>query len=224
MPAVHETGSIAERARRIRLRALDEGHTVKKWSGALLPLGILLVLLALTAWLRYATESPEPDRNGKHRHDPDFIITDARGHKLDGAGKLLYTLVTTELRHYPDDDSSELLNPQLVYLQPGRPAVSISAGHGLASSRAQRIDLREAVELRRAASAGDQELVVETDQLTLLPDEEKAFTLSQVRITQGKSWLQGVGMQVDHKRQTYVLESRVNGEIESHFARKTPKP
>jgi hypothetical protein len=36
------------------------GHTIKKWSGALLPLGILLVLLALTAWLRYATESPEP--------------------------------------------------------------------------------------------------------------------------------------------------------------------
>jgi lipopolysaccharide export system protein LptC len=224
MPAVHEPGTIAERARRSRLLALAEGQAIKKWSGALLPLGILLVLLALTAWLRYATESPEPGRDGKHRHDPDFIITDARGHKLDGTGQLLYTLTATKLSHYPDDDSTELLKPQLVYLQPGRPAVSISAGHGLASSRAERIDLRQAVELRRAASASEEELVAETDQLTLLPDEEKAFTASPVRITEGKSWLQGVGLQVDHQRQTYVLESRVSGQIESHFVRKTPKP
>ncbi|MEF8720683.1 MAG: hypothetical protein V5B44_24450 [Candidatus Accumulibacter necessarius] len=35
---------------------------MKKWSSALLPLSILLVLVALTAWLRYATEFPGTDR------------------------------------------------------------------------------------------------------------------------------------------------------------------
>jgi lipopolysaccharide export system protein LptC len=60
-------------------------------------------------------------------------------------------------------------------------------------------------------------------ELTVLTDEEKAFTKSQVLITQGKSWVQGVGMQVDNRFQTYVLESKVTGQIESHFARKQPK-
>jgi len=53
---------------------------------------ILLVLLALTAWLRYPTEFPEERSDGKNRHDPDYIVTQVSGRKLDATGKLLYTL------------------------------------------------------------------------------------------------------------------------------------
>ena len=70
-----------------------DGRAMRQWSSAVLPLSILLILLALTSWLRYATEFPEARSDGKNRHDPDYIVTDAKGRKLDPSGRLLYTLV-----------------------------------------------------------------------------------------------------------------------------------
>lgn len=108
---------------------------MKRWSSAILPLGILLILVTLTAWLRYATEFPDVRNDGKNRHDPDYIITDARGQKLNTSGDLLYTLVATEVRHYPDDDTTYFTKPTLVYLHPTRPPVTIRAEYGRSSSK-----------------------------------------------------------------------------------------
>ena len=58
------------------------------------------------------------------------------------------------------------------------------------------------------------------DELTAFPDEDKAFTKSPVLITKGKSWLKGVGMQVDTRLQTYVLESQAVASLESKSAKK----
>ena len=90
------------------------------------------------------------------------------------------------------------------------------------SAEGERVELSERVEVRRAATDRQAELVLETPDLTVLTDEEKAFTKSRVVITQGKSWVQGVGMQIDNKLQTYLLESQVTGEIASHPAKTKP--
>lgn len=195
---------------------------MKQWSSALLPLSLLLVLAALTFWLQYVTEWPEERNDGKNRHDPDFIVNSATLRKLDATGRLVYTLVADEIRHYPDDDTTDLSRPRLVYLHPTRPPVTISALRGHSSPKGERVDLAGEVEVRRAATAQEAELVLETPELTVLTDEERAFTSSPVLLTQGSSWVKGVGMQVDNKQQTYLLESRVTGQIDSHFAKKKP--
>ena len=56
--------------------------------------------------------------------------------------------------------------------------------------------------------------------LTAFPDDETAFTKSPVLITQGKSWVKGVGMQVNNRMQTYVIESQAVGFMESKQTRK----
>mgnify|MGYP000918238750 FL=1 len=193
---------------------------MRQWSTALLPLSILMALAALTFWLRYVTELPEGRHDGKNRHDPDLIVQGATARKLDASGRLLYTLVAQELRHYPDDDTTDLSQPRLVYLQPDKPPVTISAAKGHVTTKGERVDLKDNVQVRRAASDTRAELVLETAELTVLTDEERGFTKSPVVITEGNSWLQGVGMQIDHKLQTYLLESQVSGRIESHLVKK----
>ncbi len=195
---------------------------MKLWSSAALPLTLLLALAVLSFWLRYATELPDERNDGKSRHDPDFIVNTATAHKLDKSGKLLYTLVADEIRHYPDDDTTDLTNPKLEYFDPTKPTVTTSAVRGQVSPGGERVELSERVEVRRAATDRQAELVLETPDLTVLTDEEKAFTKSRVVITQGKSWVQGVGMQIDNKLQTYLLESQVTGEIASHPAKTKP--
>ena len=186
----------------------------------MLPLGILLVLAALTFWLRYVTDFTEKPGDGNLRHDPDFIVNGATLRKIGALGSLEYTLIADEIRHYPDDDTTRMDKPKLVYLQPTKPPVTLSAVHGVMGPKGERVDLSAQVEVHRAGSDKNPPLLVETAELTVLTSEEKAFTKSHVLITQGNSWVQGVGMQVDNKLQTYLLESRVSGEIESPSAKK----
>ncbi|WP_313950789.1 LPS export ABC transporter periplasmic protein LptC [Accumulibacter sp.] len=193
---------------------------MRQWSTAALPISILLILAALTFWLRYATDLAETHGDGKHRHDPDYIVTDATIRKVGPSGNLQYTLFADEIRHYPDNDTTEMDSPKLVYLHPSKPPVTISAVHGHLSPKGERVDLSEKVEMQRAATAKQQPLSLETPQLTVLTNEERAFTKSPVLITQGDSWVRGVGMQVDNKLQTYLLESAVTGQIESHTSKK----
>jgi lipopolysaccharide export system protein LptC len=193
---------------------------MKRWGSALFPLSLLLVLTALTFWLRYATELPQTKLDGKLRHDPDNIVTDAILRKIDQTGRLKYTLSATDIRHYPDDESTDMLKPNLVHFQARKPPVTMSAERGHISKDGEKVDLYENVRIRRSASAQYEELTAYTPELTILPDVEKAFTKSPVLITQGKSWMKGVGMQVDNLAQTYLLESQVVAVLESKHTKK----
>ncbi len=193
---------------------------MKHWGSAIFPLSILFVLAALTFWLRYATEQTEPRRDGKQRHDPDYIVTDSIMRKLDLTGRLQYTMTAAEIRHFPDDDSTDIIKPNLIYLHATKPPVTMSAERGHISKNGEQADFYDDVRIRRAASAKDEELLAKTNQLTVLPDDEKAFTKSPVHITQGNSWAKGVGMQVDNRAQTYIIESKASAVLESKRAKK----
>lgn len=193
---------------------------MKRWGSALFPLSLLVVLTGLTLWLRYATELPQTKHDGKLRHDPDYIITDAILRKIDLTGRLKYTLSATDIRHYPDDESTDMLKPNLVYFQAKKPPVTMSAERGHMSKDGEKVDFYDNVRIRRSASAQYEELTAFTPELTILPDVEKAFTKSPVLITQGKSWMKGVGMQVDNRAQTYLLESQAVAVLESKHAKK----
>ncbi|MDR0577798.1 MAG: LPS export ABC transporter periplasmic protein LptC [Candidatus Accumulibacter sp.] len=195
---------------------------MKHWGSALFPLSILLVLTFLTFWLRYVTELDEPGRDGKNRHDPDYILSDVVLRKLDQDGQLEYTLYAAEARHYPDDETTDLRQPNLVQ-QSGRddkPPATISADRGHVSDGNERVDLHGDVRIYRPPLGKYEELTALMDKLTVFPDDETAFTKSPVLLTQGKSWVKGVGMRVNNRMQTYIIESRAVGFMESKRAGK----
>lgn len=193
---------------------------MKSWSSAIFPLVVLLALAGLTFWLRHAIELPNERRDGKYRHDPDYIVEQPRLRKLDAAGHLQYTLSANEIRHFPDNDTTNVNQPKLVYLPPDKPTVAISSERAYVSQNGQQVEFLDNVRIERAATAMQAPLLVTMRNLTVRPDDEKAYTRSPVQITQGQSWLNGVGMQVDHAAQTYLLESQVVGQFESKFSKR----
>ncbi len=188
---------------------------MRHWGSAIFPLAVLLALTGLTFWLRYATEMSEPDRGGKHRHDPDYTLANVVLRKLDATGNLKYTLRAADVKHYPDDDTTDLIKPHLVFQNPVKPPLTVSADFGHATQDNERVDLKDNVWIYRPPSAQYQELTASMPELTVFPDDEKGFTKSPVHLTQGKSWVKGVGMQVNHRLETYILESQVTGLMEN---------
>lgn len=193
---------------------------MKHWGSALFPLSVLLTLAALTFWLRYATELPEERHDGKHRHDPDYIVSGAVLRKLDANGLLKYTLKAADIRHYPDDDSTDMREPHIVFLHPTRPPITVSAARGHANADGEQVDFYDNVRVERGPTKKDEALIATMPQLTVLPDDDRAYTKSPVLITQGKSWIKGVGMQVDSRAQTYLLESQATALLESKHAKR----
>jgi lipopolysaccharide export system protein LptC len=55
------------------------------------------------------------------------------------------------------------------------------------------------------------EMVARMPDLTAEPDAGIAFTSSPVEITQGQSWVKGVGAHLDNNTSTLILQSQVRG-------------
>ena len=192
----------------------------KNWGSALFPLAILLVLTGLTFWLQSAVQMPEEKHDGKNRHDPDYTIQDFQLRKLDRTGRLQYALTAPDLQHFPDKDTTEVKKPHLVYLHPIKPTMTVTSDTALIGPDGKEVFLKDDVRLKRNGTPTQEPIYATMPDLTVHPDDEYAFTKSPVLMTQGKSWLKGVGMQVDNKSQTYVLQSQALGQFESKHTKK----
>lgn len=179
----------------------------------LLPLLILLAFAGLTVWLERATRSDDAPSTGKQRHDPDVIVNNFTLRRFDETGVVQHTLTATEMRHYPDDDTTELDTPHLLYSGKLAPT-HISAERATLTKDGKEAILRDNVRVLRAASPGRDEMTLATSVLHVYPDDELARTDQPVRLTQGPSVATGVGMVADRIKQEYVLESRVKATIE----------
>lgn len=195
---------------------------MKNWSTSIFPISVLSVLTGLSFWLMQATALPDARNDGKERHDPDYIITGMEIRKLNKNGDLQYVLVANEARHYPDDDSTSIAAPHLTYLNPKKPRLFLSAERAQLSTDGEIVQLDGDVRIKRDPSTARPALFGYMPDLTVNTEEETAVTHSPVQFTQGASRLQGIGMRLDNKTQTFNLQSQVTGQFESRKTRSKP--
>lgn len=178
-----------------------------------LPLVILILLAGLTMWLERTTRVEDRPASGKLRHDPDVIVDTFTLRRFDEKGEVQHTLHGRQLRHYPDDDTTELDAPLLVYRGKASPT-RITAEHALLTRDGKEAILRDNVRVLREAGPGNPQMTLETSLLHVYPDDEIAKTDEPVKMTHGKSVAHGVGLFADRVKQSYVLESRVKATLE----------
>jgi lipopolysaccharide export system protein LptC len=185
---------------------------MKHWQSQLFPLIILSVLAALTFWLQSAIAPDDDKHDGKLRHDPDGIAESYIVRRFDESGNVKYRLTGPYMVHYPDDDSSELQSPVLISYRPDAPQVTITSNFAKVTSKGEVAYLWDDVRIVRAATSEQGELLARTPDLTVQTEAGFAFTGSPVEITQGQSWITGVGAQIDNNKSTFVLQSQVKGQ------------
>lgn len=182
---------------------------MKNLSSLLLPFALLLALLGLTYWLQQITDLPEVHNTSKERHDPDTRVEKFTIKRLDGEGKLKYVLTGEQLTHYGDDESSEVTRPHLTYHRPEQPQVTLAGDRGWINKAGDEVKVNGHVVSTRAAYDKRPALVAKTENLLILPEAGTAHTDDPVQITEGESWANGIGMDMDSKAQLYSLNSRV---------------
>ncbi len=179
---------------------------------SLFPLAVLLTLAALTFWLERATRIDEPRRDGKLRHDPDFIAENFTLRQLDRNGRVKYALSAEKMLHYADDESTDVTQPRLTYFETP-PPFHLQARRANISKDGKIIELRDDVFGRREAGVEDPPMTFASSELTVYPDDELARTSAPVTLTQGRTVVSGVGMEADNLKRNFQLHDRVRATI-----------
>jgi lipopolysaccharide export system protein LptC len=184
---------------------------MKHWPSQLFPVIVLAILAGLSFWLQSTVDRGETKNDGRFRHDPDAIAENFTVRRFDQSGQIKYRLTAPYLVHYPDDDTSELKSPVLTSYRAEGSQVVVTGDHAKVTAKGETIYLWDNVSVTRAATPGRLEMVARMPDLTAQPDVGIAFTSSPVEITQGQSWVKGIGMNLDNNTSTLVLQSQVRG-------------
>ncbi|SFD00197.1 LPS export ABC transporter periplasmic protein LptC [Massilia yuzhufengensis] len=140
--------------------------------------------------------------------EPDYIVENFSFVRMTEEGKPNYVVSGKRLTHRPLGDVSEVEQPVVQGMTPGRPRMTIVAKQGRVYHEEHRVDLLGNVDIQRPATPTSEALRVRTQALTVLPDEEIMKTDKPIEMQLGAATVQGTGMVANNATQKLHLASR----------------
>lgn len=175
------------------------------------PLGLLTILAVLTFWLDRVVQPPAGEKTGAVRHDPDYMVDGLSAVRMDPQGRIKHTLRAQKMTHYPDDDITVLVEPRFVtYTQENAP-VTVTSRAARVSGNGDDVYFEDQVQVVRAPHADQSELILETDYLHVIPDENLAKTDRPVTIRNATAVITATGLELNSATRVLKLQGRVKG-------------
>ncbi|CAK0775189.1 lipopolysaccharide export system protein LptC [Gammaproteobacteria bacterium] len=179
--------------------------------------GVLLILVAaLSAWLVQVTEPPLEVVEQPVRHDPDYFAERFTTTIIDAKGQIHHRLRADFLKHFPDDDSSDLQHPYFTLFREGSPSWLINSERGRVGAGGETVWLFGQVQVRQPPGFDAWEM--DTSEMLLRPEVQYGETERAVEIRH-PPWqvVDAVGMRVHLKDKQVELLSNVRGRYEAPF-------
>ena len=179
--------------------------------GGWFPLLLLAALAGLTFWLDHVVQPPAGPRNEVPKNDPDYVVDGLSAMRMDSEGRVKHTLRAQKMTHYPDDDMTLLVEPKFVTFAEGRSPVTVTSRHARLSGNGENVYFEDSVRVVRAPYANRTELVLETNYLHLIPDENIAKTDRPVTIRDATGVVSASGLELNSETRVLKLQGRVRG-------------
>ena len=175
---------------------------------------LLMGGLALTTFYLERTVREEQPQAPLRRHDPDYLIFNFTTTTYGKEGRPESVLAADRMIHYPDDDSTELVEPRLVQSRQNDARMTVRAQRGALSRDGDEIFLYNDVLLTREARGEQPEARVKTSFLHLVRDRSLALTDREVVIEEDSRSLAGRGMEYNYDSGQLLLRAQVRGRFE----------
>jgi lipopolysaccharide export system protein LptC len=184
---------------------------VKLRSNTLFSLGLAAGLAALTFWLERTVSAPTGAAASARARVPEFVVDGITATAMDKGGRAESRLTAERMLYYPDEETTEVLEPRLTQMPVKGPPVRVSAERGTVNKEGDEVRLYGNVVVVRDPVGDGLPLRMDTTYLQVFPKSEVARTPEPVLITQGNSKLTGVGMEYDNAKRVLELKARVSG-------------
>jgi len=155
-----------------------------------------MVVAAIASWRLVEREAPlSPPVAHSGQRTIDYYVTGLDVTRMTAAGKPAHRLLATNLRHYTDDDTTELKQPRLTVYQDETPPWEIDAASAWMSADGSLVLLSGEVVIQREADSNNRPVRILTRDVRVQPREDYAETDEKVRVESESDWLDAVGMQ-----------------------------
>jgi len=157
---------------------------------------LLLVLAALgSAWILNRIGQEESDTGVSAEYqEPDYYMEDFSTLSMREDGTPKHRLQALYMAHYPNDDTTELLEPTMKIFRVDKRPLYIHADKGWVTENNEIVLLRGDVTLWENDEAGNRSLEVNTSEVRVLTDDEYAETDQYATINRQRTTITGTGM------------------------------
>lgn len=156
----------------------------------------VLLLLAASSW--WLAERTTPDRAGALKalgeRSPDYFMRELELTTMTPEGDPARSLRAAEIRHYLDDESTELSAPHVTIHRGELPPWEVTAERGWVSRDGERVLLSGEVRMARAGSAQNRPVELITRDVRYTPADDYAETDARVRVDSLEDHVEAVGM------------------------------
>ncbi|HEX8011226.1 MAG TPA: LPS export ABC transporter periplasmic protein LptC [Casimicrobiaceae bacterium] len=183
------------------------------------PVLLLGALAALTYWLNAQIHVEGPAFDGSGRHDPDVFVENFKAVNLDQDGRIRQALVARRAQHFPDDDTTALDGPEIVFTDPGKPRLDVTADRARVTDDREHAYFEGHVKAVREATTDadgktDGPVTFTSEFLHVIPKEDRIVTDRPVTITDPRGTINATGLEYDNKAKTLKLKSHVSGQLQ----------
>ena len=176
----------------------------------LFPTLFAAILAFIAYWVQVSVESESEKRGNKLSNSPDYFLTNFKTIQTEQDGSIRFILSANEMVHFAKDDTTRLKKPLFIRYKNNLPSSQIEGGLGLVSTDGEEVRMIDNVKVARLETETKPKMELFTDQLTVLPHKDQAFTKRPVRITQDpKTVVNAIGMKYDKKNGIITLLEKV---------------
>jgi len=170
---------------------------------------LLASLIAITIWLDKITHPVPGADNFDFLHEPDYIIENISGFRVEHDKSIHRAFYAKKLLHYTGQDLTQLEHIQFINTDLKNPPLEVLADKAELMDNGEEIFLTGDVTAVRGLNTDERKITLKTDKLHLIPDENLVKTDNVVKITRLNTTIQAIGLELNNDTGMVELLSRV---------------
>ena len=163
-------------------------------SQRLIIVAFLIVTALASAWLLNVVSQQRPASYAESLHEPDYYMEDFTTLTMKDDGTPKSSLYAVHMAHFPDNDTSELLQPKMEMFRSSRLPLYVSADKGWVTADNEVILLKGNVQLWEDNEDGERILQVNTEMARVLVEQDYAETDKPATIKMKRTTVNGIGL------------------------------
>lgn len=163
---------------------------------------LILLALVVGTWIaaEHTMQAVELEAAAKKTHEPDSWGRNLVTVRTDEQGMPVSRLLGDYMEHFPDDDSYDIVAPRAINVPKDNPITQGTALNATVYDEGNRIIMKGDAVLRRIPTEDDRDpLIVESELITILVEEDVAYTDLPAVAQDGRTRLSGTGMHYDNQ-------------------------
>lgn len=173
------------------------------------PLALFILLMFLTFWLDRITRPPEQTKSDDWYSNPDYIVEELSGIRMDHDRMVKRQFTANKLFHYLTEDVTQMEQISFISADPKKPLLRLQADRAEIKNQGKNIYLTGDVIAMRGADDERGKTTLTTSFLHLIPEQNLVKTNQPVTISKLNATINAVGLELNNQTGMIQLMSRV---------------